>query len=70
MRHWSICYPDENDNTVIETLSESEIISQYWDYWYSSMCKKFGKETVDANYSTLDCINDWVVVHLASEIKQ
>ena len=31
------------------------------------MCKKFGKETVDSQYSKQDCIEDWCVVHWAVE---
>ena len=67
MKYWTICYPDNEDNTVYETLSEDEILQQYWDYWYGKMCEKFGKEHVDANYSKQDCIEDWCIVHWAWE---
>lgn len=69
MRYWSINYLDENDNDVVETLSEKEIIEQYWHYWYGRMCDKFGKEHVDTNYAIQDCIDDWTVVHWAWESK-
>lgn len=65
MKYWCISYPDENDIDVVETLSEDEIIKQYWPYWYCKMCEKFGKEHVDENYSHQDCIDDWTVVHWA-----
>ncbi len=65
MRYWTICYPNENDETVYETLSEDDILKQYWDYWYGKMCEKFGKEHVDANYSKQDCIDDWTILHWA-----
>ena len=65
MRYWTICYPDENNETIYETLSEEEILKQYWDYWYGKMCDKFGKEHVDANYSPQDCIDDWTILHWA-----
>ena len=65
MKYWCISYPDENDIDVVETLSEDEIIKQYWPYWYGKMCEKFGKEHVDENYSHQDCIDDWTVVHWA-----
>lgn len=65
MKYWSIGYPDENGNDVVETLSEKEILDQYWNYWYNRMCEKFGKEHVDADYTKQDCIDDWVVVHWA-----
>lgn len=67
MKYWTIAYPDEKGNDVVETLSEDEIIAQYWNYWYGKMCEKFGKEHVDANYSRQDCIDDWTVVHWAVE---
>lgn len=64
-KYWTIVYPDENNNTIYETLSEDEIIAQYWDYWYGRMCAKFGKEHVDANYTRRECIEDWCIVHWA-----
>lgn len=67
MKYYTISYPDENDNDVTETLSEKEIVEQFWHYWYGKMCEKFGKEHVDANYTVQDCIDDWVVVHWAVE---
>lgn len=69
MRYWSFGYPDENDNDVVETWSEDDIREKYWPYWYGMMCKKFGKEHVDAYYSFEDCIDDWTVVHWAWESK-
>lgn len=69
MRYWTIAYPDRDGTDVIETLSEDEILKEYWDYWYGRMCEKFGKEYVDANYSKQDCIDDWTVVHWAVESK-
>ena len=65
MKYWCISYPDENDIDVVETLSEDEIIKQYWPHWYGKMCEKFGKEHVDMNYCHQDCIDDWTVVHWA-----
>lgn len=67
MKYWSIGYPDEDGNDVVETLSEREIVEQYWHYWYGRMCDKYGKEHVDAHYTVQDCIDDWVVVHWAWE---
>lgn len=67
MKYWTIAYPDENDNDVVETLSEDEILAEYWNYWYGRMCEKFGKEYVDANYTKSDCIDDWTVLHWAVE---
>lgn len=57
---------DVNANTVV-TKSEEQIIHEYWPYWYGLMCKKYGKEYVDQNYSIVDCLDDWIVVNLAWE---
>jgi len=56
---------DPSIDSIVRTLSEKEIILEYWDYWYDRMCKKFGKELVDKNYTYQDCIDDWCVVHWA-----
>lgn len=69
MKYWTIAYPDREGRDVIETLSEDEILKEYWDYWYGRMCEKFGKEYTDANYTKQDCIDDWTVVHWAVESK-
>jgi hypothetical protein len=50
------------------TLSEQEILD-YWDYWYTAMCKKYGRETVDREYTKRECIRDWMAVHWAWEVE-
>lgn len=68
MKYWTIVEPgDDGVSPVYETLSDQEILDQYWDYWYGRMCEKFGKDHVDATYTKQDCIDDWVVVHWAWE---
>ncbi len=58
---------DETGGYVV-TLSEEEIRKEYWPYWYGKMCEKFGKETVDQNYSFEECLDDWCVVHWAWKV--
>lgn len=58
-----------NGDGYIITLSEKEILEQYYPTWYRKMCKKFGQEYVDATYSFEDCLNDWCVLHWAWESK-
>jgi hypothetical protein len=53
----------------VVTLSEDEIREQYWPFWYDKMCEKFGKEEVDGKYSFEDCLDDWVIVNWAWEVK-
>ncbi len=59
---------DDNGGYVV-TLSEQQILDQYWDYWYGKMCEKFGEEHVNTNYSRRDCLDDWIIVNWAWESK-
>lgn len=68
MKYWTIVEPgNDGVSPVYITLSEQEILNQYWDYWYGQMCKKFGKDEVDEKWTKQDCIDDWIVVHWAWE---
>jgi hypothetical protein len=71
MRYWTYAEPtSETDSTpVYHTMSDDDILDSYWGWWYSKMCEKFGKEVVDRDYTKQDCIDDWVVVHWAWEVK-
>ena len=55
-------------NNVVETVSEEAIRKEYFPYWYDKMCKKFGKEYVDKNYSFEECLIDWCVVNWAWKV--
>lgn len=66
MRYWSYNEQTESGGAVV-TVSEDEILDMYWAWWYDKMCKKYGKEHVDANFVKLDCIDDWVTTHWAWE---
>jgi len=59
---------DELGGYVV-TMSEEEILKEYWPYWYERMCENFGKNFVDEIYSPADCIDDWCIVHWAWESK-
>lgn len=60
---------DPSKDSYVVTLSEEEILKEYWNYWQERMIAKFGKEHFEANYSEKDCIEDWVVVNWAWEYK-
>jgi len=62
---------DENGEVIgkVVTVSEEELRKTYYPYWYDKMCKKFGKQIVDENYSFEECLNDWIVVYWAWESK-
>jgi len=53
----------------IVTLSEQEILDYYWDSWYTNMCKKFGKNAVDREYTKNHCLKDWCVIHWAWQVE-
>lgn len=65
MNYWNYAEYDEHGSTKVARISEQEILKRYWKYWYTMMCKKFGKEVVDADFDKSDCIDDWVVVNWA-----
>ena len=60
---------DDSGGYVV-TVSEEDIKLQYWPYWYKKMCERFGQETVDRDYSFENCLDDWIVVNWATEVKQ
>ena len=51
--------------TSIVTLSEDDIRKEYYPWWYEKMCKKYGKEEVDKNWSFEDCLEDWSTTNYA-----
>lgn len=63
--------PDDSSipPALIVTVSEEEIRRDYYPYWYEKMCTKFGKTAVDQTYSFEDCLDDWIVVNWAWEVK-
>lgn len=71
MRYFSYDEPNEDftNNTVV-TKSEEEIRKEYYPLWHERMCKRFGKEVVDRDYSFEDCLQDWIVVNWAWEITE
>jgi hypothetical protein len=72
MKYWTYAEPtSETDSTPIYyTFSEEEIIDKFWGWWYPKMCNKFGKKVVDENYCKEDCIDDWVTIHWALEVRK
>ena len=69
MRYFSYNELGDNDENLVVTISEEDIRKTYYPYWYGRMCKKFGKEHVDENYCFPDCLDDWIVVYWACEVK-
>jgi len=69
MRYWTIVTPADTKSCtpIYETLSETEILEQYWDYWSSRMIAKYGEDEFHRTWSKQDCIDDWCIIHWAWE---
>lgn len=63
MKYWTIVFPGEHGQLVQETWTEDQIIASYYKYWAGKMfLNGQGSEVTKAN-----CIDDWKVVHWATE---
>jgi len=66
MRYWTICYPDVNtlgqDYNHWETLSDQDILDQYWVYWFVKM---INNQQPLEELTSERCIEDWCIVHWA-----
>lgn len=66
MRYYTICYPDVttlgHEYTHWETLSEQEIIEQYWVHWFTKM---INNQQPTEELTTERCIGDWCITHWA-----
>lgn len=70
MRYYSYNEMGDDGENIVVTKSETDILHEYWPYWYGKMCEKFGKEVVHAKYSFHECLEDWIVVNWAWEVEQ
>lgn len=66
MKYYTLVYPDVTESGQEydhwETLSEKEILDQYWDYW----CNRMQELDQDPEVMTFQhCIDDWCIVHWA-----
>ncbi len=64
MKLYEIAYPDENNNDIVEILTEDEIIEQYYTYWSTKMIQNCPGEPITRER----CIEDWCIVHWATEV--
>lgn len=63
MRYFTYVEPGPNEEPVYTTLSEMEILRDYYPWWSERM-REIGREHL---ISPADCIDDWVVTHWAWE---
>lgn len=69
MRYYSFNEYDESGGSVV-TMSEEDVRNEYYPYWYKKMCQKYEQSYVDEHYSFEDCLEDWITVHWAWEVKE
>ena len=66
MKYYTIVYPDVTESgheyDHWETLSEKEILDQYWTYWFLKM---IDSGQPDEKLTSEQCIEDWCIVHWA-----
>lgn len=65
MKYWSITFPGECGQHVVEVWSEDQILASYFAYWSSKMAE-VGKQDL---ISRERCLEDWIVVHWAQEVE-
>lgn len=65
MKRYSYIEPGEDGNPIEYTFTEEEILNQYYPYW-SDRLKQLGREHL---ISKERCLEDWIVVNWAVEVK-
>lgn len=67
MRKFLTVEPGENWEPIERVFTEAEILALYWDHWRSGMVRLHGPD--DPRMTEANCIDDFVVVHWAVELK-
>lgn len=66
-KFWNYVEPSAEGGHILIVKSENDIISEYSEYWYTRMVKKYGEEYVNNTFCVNDMIYDWAVMHGAWE---
>ncbi len=66
MKYYKICYPDEHNNPIEETLSEQDILDFYWEYWYEVMVRADKRDLISLDR----CIEDFIAINWAEELDE
>ena len=66
MKYYTICFPGEYGQHVVETWSTEQILNSYMGYWSGQM-ESMG---LDDEITEENCINDWIAIHWAEETDQ
>jgi hypothetical protein len=63
MKYYTIAFPGEFGQHVQETWTEEQILKSYYTYWSTKMIQAGKGDDI----SRERCIEDWCVVHWATE---
>jgi hypothetical protein len=66
MKYWTISFPGEFGQHVVETWSEDQIFSSYIKYWSLRMIESGKGDEITKKR----CLEDWITVHWAVETDQ
>lgn len=62
-KYYTISFPGEYGQHVVETWSQEQILKSYYTYWNRKMFQSGNSDQV----SEQACIDDWIVIHHACE---
>lgn len=65
-KYYTIAFPGEFGQHVQETWGEQQILKSYYAHW----CHKMAQANKHELINEANCIDDWCVVHWASETNQ
>lgn len=63
MKYYTIVFPGEFGQHVQETWNREQILKFYWKYWNVKMFQAGMGDEVSEDR----CVEDWIVVHWATE---
>lgn len=66
MKYYTIVFPGEQGQHVQETWSTEQILKSYYPYW----CGMMIQNVAAPDLSEVNCIDDWCIVHWATETDQ
>lgn len=66
VKYWTITFPGEFGQHVVETWTEDQILASYIKHW----CLRMVEAGKGSEISSERCIEDWITVHWAVETDQ
>ena len=66
MKYWTYVEPTHDEDHIV-TMSEKEILDQYFPYWFDMMAKAGKNIALEGSLMGQMCIDDWVTIHWATE---